>query len=251
MTRFLDDPLLLPLLVLLTGAAAAYALWTAPRPLAWKRPGERPARALAPEIFARLIGGSLGAALGLVLVPLLGLLAAPLGTVLALAGYLAPGLMARYRHRRTRAQIEGQVLPFTGLLAALAGLPETNLYDALYLAAAESEGELAVLVGNGLRSVGLGQDLVRHLEEQVLPFGDRNVRRLVALLKEHVRRGEPLAGLLRELEVDLFDARLLALREQLAQADLRLTLVGMLLLVPALYLVSVVPALLHALKGLQ
>lgn len=244
------DAGLLPALVLLSGATGALALWMPPAPTPWREPAPRLPAGLDPATFHRIAGSALGAILGLLLLWQLGLWAAPVGSLLVLAGYLAPAWLERLRRQQRRDRIEAQALPLAALLGSLADLPEANLFDALHLAAAETQDELSLLIADCLRSVGLGADLLERLREQALPQGGARLARLVGVLAEHLRDGEELPALLHDLEAEFQEARLFELREHAARADLRLTLVGMVCLVPALYLVSVVPAVLQTLEGL-
>lgn len=240
------DPLLVPVLLTLSGCAAAYALWQPPALAPWKTPGEASGGMRMPTAFLRCCSASLGWAVGILALPHLGVLAAPLGTSLAALGLTLPELTQLLTRARRRARMEAEALPLVSSLTSIAGLPGSNAYDALYAAVAEGDGELPARLRMALRSVGLGGDLEAELRSQLLTEAGPSLQRLLAVLGEHLRQGTPLFELLHELEAELLEERRLQLKEIAARADLRLTVVGLSLLVPALYLVSVVPALLHA-----
>jgi len=204
---------------------------------------------LPPELgLLKIICGGLG-----VLLALLAGLAVPPALVvgaasfLFAAGYIAPDLYFTGRVKARRDQIRAELPGLISYLRTFAGI-HANLYEALRLATEGETGLLAQELQGVVRQVEAQRDIYAALRELAGRIGVKEFNHVVYTLEQTQRLGTPLDEALAVLEEGLYRDREVEAQLQVAQMDLKLMVVGMVLLFPALFLSTVAPTMLRIIQ---
>jgi len=196
----------------------------------------------------KLIGAGLGALVGLVagLVFMPGFNLTMPGGIFAVAGYFCPEVIHRRRLAARQEQIEGEMVFFLANLRSFSW--GANLYEALRLAVSGEEGALASAVEWVLGQATAGENLYEALGVAARRLAVDEFTMLVDTLQDAHGVGTPLEDAVKVVEVDMYRRWEADAQRQVGGMDFRLTVVGVLLLMPALFLVAMLPALVQVMR---
>lgn len=208
---------------------------------------ERTEPTLLLKLAGALLGLLAGAAATALFVPPP---AAPVSlTIFAAAGYLAPDLAHRRRVAARKEAIEREMVFFLGFLRAFCRLG--NLYQALHLAAAGESGRLATEIEKALSQVALGEDLFESLREAADRIAVDTFSELIFTLESSQKVGAPLEEAVAAVEEHMYAIWEMDAHAQVARMDFRLTVLGVVVLMPALLLTAVFPALMQIVRSVS
>lgn len=206
--------------------------------------GLEPADVRLAGIFCGL-GGLLG--LGLLYVPRGG----PPGVAVAALGaaaLLSPSLWLRSVLARHRAAVARE-LPKAAELLTLGAESGLGLLEAARLAAPLLDGPVGRALREALAEIDAGRETVSALRGVASRVGGAAASLFAASVAQGLELGTPIARVLRAQADALRTKRRQALEARIAGLSLKLTLVTVLLFVPALFVLSVLPNLMAFLRG--
>lgn len=176
--------------------------------------------------------------------------AAPVSlTVFAAAGYLAPDFIHKRKVAARKEAIEREMVFFLGFLRAFCKLG--NLYQALQLAIAGETGRLAGELERALSQVTLGEELFDALREAADRIAVDTFSELVFTLESSQEVGAPLDEAVAAVEEHMYHTWEMDARSQVARMDFKLTVLGVVVLMPALLLTAVFPALMQIVRQIR
>jgi len=201
--------------------------------------------------FAALLA-IVGLGLGL-LVPLSlpGFLSAPLyGAVLAVAGYMAPGLWLGQRIAQRRHQIQRSLAEATDLLTLVveSGM---SLDEGLLSITERFHNALGDEIGKVLREIRLGRPRMAALEHMADTAGVPDLHHLVESIVQSDQMGVPIARLLRVQATEMRRRQRQGAQERAAQASSRMVFPMVGCIFPVLWVVLLGPAIIQVLKSLK
>jgi len=172
----------------------------------------------------------------------------PPGWLLALvvaAGAVGPRVWMRAVASRYRAAVAPEVADLL-TLGAESGL---GLLDSMRLAAGLSRGVVGRALETALGEIDAGREVSSALRETGRRLGGQAAGSFTAAVVQGLELGSPVARVLRTQAETLRTRRRQALESEIAALSLKLTLVTILLFLPALFVLSVLPNLLSFLQG--
>jgi len=199
-------------------------------------------------LLLKLVSAGLGALAGIVagtiflpqvpsLVPM---------AIMAGAAYFAPSQLHKRRREARRDQVERELVFFLASLRAFCKLG--SLYQALELSLGNEEGLLAQAVRQALGKMALGKDPFESLHEAALVLDTPAFTTLVDTLQQSQAVGAPLETAVAAVEDALYEKWEMEAQAQIGTMDFRLTVLGVIVLIPAIILVSVVPAVIQVVR---
>jgi tight adherence protein C len=198
--------------------------------------------------LAGLVGG-LGLMLVLVLMNLAGIRAPSLvfGLVVAAAALL-PRLWLGRALARHRAAVSGE-LPKVAELLTLGTESGLGLLEAMRLAGGLSGGGVGRALQAALTEIDAGRETHAALRDIASRVGGQEIATFVGSVVQGLALGVPVARVLRTQADTLRSRHRQALEARIAGLSMRLTVVTILLFVPALFVLSVLPNLVAFLRG--
>lgn len=198
--------------------------------------------------LAGLVGG-LGLMLVLVLVSLAGIRTPSLvfGLVVAAAALL-PRLWLGRALARHRAAVSGE-LPKVAELLTLGTESGLGLLEAMRLAGGLSGGGVGRALQAALTEIDAGRETHAALRDIASRVGGQEIATFVGSVVQGLALGVPVARVLRTQADTLRSRHRQALESRIAELSMRLTVVTILLFVPALFVLSVLPNLVAFLRG--
>ena len=204
-----------------------------------------------PTMLLKLAGACLGLLAGAITTVLfVPPSAAPVSlTVFGAAGYLAPDFIHKRKVAARKEAIEKEMVFFLGFLRAFCKLG--NLYQALQLAVAGESGRLARELETTLSQVALGEELFEALREAADRIAVDTFSELVFTLEQSQQVGAPLDEAVAAVEEHMYRTWETDAHSQVARMDFRLTVLGVVVLMPALLLTAVFPALMQIMRQIR
>ena len=193
-----------------------------------------------------------GLALGLVLplgLPLF--VAVPLaGAVLALTGFLLPGLWLEQRIGQRRRQIQRSLAEATDLLTLVveSGM---SLDEGLLSITERFHNALGDEIGKVLREIRLGRPRMAALEHMADSAGVPDLHHLVESIVQSDQMGVPIARLLRVQATEMRRRQRQGAQERAAQASSRMVFPMVGCIFPVLWIVLLGPAIIQVFKSLH
>jgi tight adherence protein C len=193
-----------------------------------------------------------GLALGLVLpigLPLF--VQVPLaGAVLALAGFLLPGLWLEQRIGQRRRQIQRSLAEATDLLTLVveSGM---SLDEGLLSITERFHNALGDEIGKVLREIRLGRPRMAALEHMADSAGVPDLHHLVESIVQSDQMGVPIARLLRVQATEMRRRQRQGAQERAAQASSRMVFPMVGCIFPVLWIVLLGPAIIQVFKSLH
>jgi pilus assembly protein TadC len=171
-----------------------------------------------------------------------------LAAALAGAGVVGPRLWLRSVVTRHQAAVARE-LPRVAELLTLGTESGLGLLEAVGMASALCVGIVGRNLGVAVAEVNAGREVVSALRGVAGRLGGRPAASFVGSIVQGLELGAPIARVLRTQAEALRAARRQALEAQIAGLSFKLTLVTVLLFVPALFVLSVLPNLMAFLSG--
>jgi len=196
---------------------------------------------------------AIGSALGMVVGILTGVAFIPsnllaAGMLFSIGGYFAPEAIHNHRLAARREEVQREMV---FLLANLRSFcRQANLLEALQLSVSGEEGILASEIRWVIEQATMGENLYDALSEVAGRLKVEEFTSLVEALCEAHEVGTPLDQALQAVEEDMYTRWEAEAHEQVAGMDFRLTVIGVALLMPALFMVSMLPAIVQVVRQL-
>lgn len=187
------------------------------------------------------LGGPLGATAGYVFAPTVPRLI-PMA-IFALACYFLPEYLHKRRREARRERVEKEMVFFLASLRSFCSFG--NLYQALELALIGEEGLLADELRRAVGRMALGGNAFESLHECAERLDTPEFTGLVDILEQAEAVGAPLEEAVAAVEKGIYERWESQAQAEVARMDFRLTVLGVLVLMPALILVAVLPALMQ------
>jgi tight adherence protein C len=188
-----------------------------------------------------------------VLLPLrvpVGIVAAGLGAVLAVIGYMLPSLWLGQRIAARRHQIQRTLAEATDLLTLVveSGM---SLDEGLLSITERFHNALGDEIGKVLREIRLGRPRMSALEHMAETTGVPDLHHLVESIVQSDQMGVPIARLLRVQATEMRRRQRQTAQERAAQASSRMVFPMVGCIFPVLWIVLLGPAIIQILKSLH
>jgi|SRR5438067_1150802 len=198
--------------------------------------------------LAAIAGLALGLLLPLSLPPIV---AAPFyGALLAVLGFLAPGIWLGQRIAQRRRQIQRSLAEATDLLTLVveSGM---SLDEGLLSITERFHNALGDEIGKVLREIRLGRPRMAALEHLAVTAGVPDLHHLVESIVQSDQMGVPIARLLRVQATEMRRRQRQSAQERAAQASSRMVFPMVGCIFPVLWIVLLGPAIIQVLKSLR
>jgi len=198
--------------------------------------------------LAAIAGLALGLLLPLSLPPIV---AAPFyGALLAVLGFLAPGIWLGQRITQRRRQIQRSLAEATDLLTLVveSGM---SLDEGLLSITERFHNALGDEIGKVLREIRLGRPRMAALEHMANTAGVPDLHHLVESIVQSDQMGVPIARLLRVQATEMRRRQRQSAQERAAQASSRMVFPMVGCIFPVLWIVLLGPAIIQVLKSLR
>ncbi|TMD95839.1 MAG: type II secretion system F family protein [Chloroflexi bacterium] len=198
--------------------------------------------------LAAIAGLALGLLLPLSLPPIV---AAPFyGALLAVLGFLAPGIWLGQRIAQRRRQIQRSLAEATDLLTLVveSGM---SLDEGLLSITERFHNALGDEIGKVLREIRLGRPRMAALEHMAVTAGVPDLHHLVESIVQSDQMGVPIARLLRVQATEMRRRQRQSAQERAAQASSRMVFPMVGCIFPVLWIVLLGPAIIQVLKSLR
>ena len=214
--------------------------------------GLTPARFQAVRYSLAALAAIAGLALGLLLpLSLPPIVAAPFyGALLAVLGFLAPGIWLGQRIAQRRRQIQRSLAEATDLLTLVveSGM---SLDEGLLSITERFHNALGDEIGKVLREIRLGRPRMAALEHMAVTAGVPDLHHLVESIVQSDQMGVPIARLLRVQATEMRRRQRQSAQERAAQASSRMVFPMVGCIFPVLWIVLLGPAIIQVLKSLR
>ena len=198
--------------------------------------------------LAAIAGLALGLLLPLSLPPIV---AAPFyGALLAVLGFLAPGIWLGQRIAQRRRQIQRSLAEATDLLTLVveSGM---SLDEGLLSITERFHNALGDEIGKVLREIRLGRPRMAALQHLAVTAGVPDLHHLVESIVQSDQMGVPIARLLRVQATEMRRRQRQSAQERAAQASSRMVFPMVGCIFPVLWIVLLGPAIIQVLKSLR